>query len=164
MYALVATVLALAGAAVAAPTVQAREDSEFRLHATAPLTAWALINAHVSAGTNVIQIQRPTAYVSDASYLNGTNLYFDLGTAIPYGVRMPLVPAGTVGQVVSQPGESTTGFGLDASKFLTYNSNSEGFWACPEDNVFELFYGLNPEPANLPSSGCLEIQLLAGSV
>ncbi|KAI0841300.1 hypothetical protein F5Y06DRAFT_217693 [Hypoxylon sp. FL0890] len=159
MYALTAATLALAGAAVAAPTLQAREESQFRLHATGTLAAWALVNAHVDAGTNVIQIQRPSAYVSDVSYLNGTNLYFDLGTTIPYGVQMPSVPAGTVGQVFSEPGEHSIGFGINAGQLLTYNSNPEGFWACPVDNTFELFYGLNPEPANLPSAECLQIEL-----
>lgn len=76
MYALVATTLAFAGLAAAAPTVQERQESQFRLHATPPLTGWALINAHADAGRNVIQIQRPSAYISDVSYLNGTNLYF----------------------------------------------------------------------------------------
>ncbi|KAI0379281.1 hypothetical protein F5Y04DRAFT_131739 [Hypomontagnella monticulosa] len=164
MYALVATTLALAGLSAAAPTVQERQESQFRLRATPPLNGWALINAHADAGRNVIQIQRPSVYTSDVSYLNGTNLYFDLGTAIPYGVQMPNVPAGTVGQVISQPGEKSPGFGLDATQLLTFNSNSEGFWACPVDNTFELFFGLNPVPANLPSTECLSIKLQATSV
>ncbi|KAI0128084.1 hypothetical protein F4776DRAFT_629165 [Hypoxylon sp. NC0597] len=159
MYALTAATLALAGAAVAAPTLQAREESQFRLQTTGILTGWALINAHIDAGRNVIQIQRPSVYISDVSYLNGTNLYFDLGTTIPFGVLMPGVPEGTVGQVFSRPGEMSPGFGINAAQLLTFNSNPEGFWACPVDHTFELFYGLNPEPANLPSSECLEIGL-----
>ncbi|KAI1410345.1 hypothetical protein F5Y13DRAFT_192528 [Hypoxylon sp. FL1857] len=162
MYALTAATLALAGAALAAPTLQARDGSQFSLHATGgPLTGWAIVNAHIAAGKNTIQIQRPSAYVSDTSFLNGTNLYFDLHTNVPYGVEMPNVPAGTVGQVFSQPGEMSTGFGINAGQLLTYNSNPEGFWACPVDNTFELFYGLNPEPANLPSSECQRIELQA---
>ncbi|KAI1141959.1 hypothetical protein F5Y05DRAFT_409107 [Hypoxylon sp. FL0543] len=159
MYALAAATLAFAGAALAAPALQAREESQFRLHATGTLAGWALINAHVDAGRNVIQIQRPAAYVSDISYLNGTNLYFDLGTTIPWGVEMPGVPAGTVGQVFTTPGDQSIGFGIDAGELLTYNSNPEGFWACPVDNTFELFYGLDPEPANLPSTECQKIEL-----
>ncbi|KAI1775523.1 hypothetical protein F4818DRAFT_441615 [Hypoxylon cercidicola] len=167
MHAVFTTALALAGVAVAAPTLQARQESEFRLRAfgtKVDLLAWALINAHSDAGRNVIQIQRPSVYQSDISYLNGTNLFFDLGTAIPYGVQMPEVPAGTVGLVTSQPGDHSTGFAIDANQQLTYNSNAEGFWACPVNDVFELFYGLNPVPANLPSTECIEIHLQAGAV
>ncbi|KAI4866068.1 hypothetical protein F4820DRAFT_418044 [Hypoxylon rubiginosum] len=164
MYAIITTALALAGVAAAAPTLEVRQESEFRLRATGTLAGWALINAHADAGRNVIQIQRPSVYQSDISYLNGTNLFFDLGTAIPYGVQMPNVPAGYVAQVISQPGDHSPGFGLDANQLLTYNSNAEGFWACPVDNVFELFYGLNPVPANLPSTECLAIQLQAGAI
>ncbi|KAI0161930.1 hypothetical protein GGR52DRAFT_561749 [Hypoxylon sp. FL1284] len=163
MHALVATTLALVGLATAAPTTleaKAVPASSFRLHATGKLAGWALINAHADAGRNVIQIQRPSVYQSDVSYFNGTALYFSLeGAPIPYSVQMPEVPAGTVGQVVSQPGEHTTGFALNTDGLLTYKSNAEGFWACPVDDVFELFYGLDPEPAKLPSDECLEIQL-----
>ncbi|XXG99495.1 glycosylphosphatidylinositol anchor biosynthesis [Hypoxylon texense] len=164
MYAIIATALAFAGLSAAAPTLEARQESEFRLRATGTLAGWALINAHVDAGRNVIQIQRPSVYQSDISYLNGTNLFFDLGATIPYSVQMPDVPAGDVAQVFTQPGDHSTGFGLDATQLLTYNSNNEGFWACPVNNVFELFYGLNPVPANLPSTECLEIQLQAGAI
>ncbi|KAI2465024.1 hypothetical protein F4781DRAFT_410938 [Annulohypoxylon bovei var. microspora] len=164
MYTLITTTLALAGLAAAAPALQDRQESQFRLHATGTLAGWALINSHIDAGRNVIQIQRPSAYVSDVSYLNGTNLYFDLGTTVPYGVQMPAVPAGTVGQVTSQSGEKSIGFGLNAGQLLTYNSNPQGFWACPVDNTFELFYGLNPDPTKLPSDKCIEIELQASSV
>ncbi|KAI1399800.1 hypothetical protein F4819DRAFT_463819 [Hypoxylon fuscum] len=164
MYAIIASALALDGVAVAAPTLEARQESQFRLRATGTLAGWALINSHVDAGRNVIQIQRPAAYQSDISYFNGTNLFFDLDAPVPYSVQMPDVPAGTVGQVFAQPGDHSTGFGLDATKLLTYNSNAQGFWACPVNDVFELFYGLDPEPANLPSDKCLQTQLQAGGL
>lgn len=76
MYAIITTALALAGVAAAAPTLEVRQESEFRLRATGTLAGWALINAHADAGRNVIQIQRPSVYQSDISYLNGTNLFF----------------------------------------------------------------------------------------
>ncbi|KAI6085718.1 hypothetical protein F4821DRAFT_144630 [Hypoxylon rubiginosum] len=166
MYGLIATALAFAGISTAAPTLQTRQvGSEFRLRATGTLAGWALINAHSDAGRNVIQIQRPSVYQSDPSYFNGTYLFFDLeGAPVPYSVQMPEVPAGYVAQVTSQPGDHTPGFGLNAEQLLTWNSNAEGFWACPVNDVFELFYGPNAVPANLPSTKCLEIQLQAGGL
>ncbi|KAI1098747.1 hypothetical protein F4804DRAFT_323938 [Jackrogersella minutella] len=163
MYAFAATTLALAGLAAAAPTLQDRQESQFRLHATGVLAGWALVNAHVDAGRNTIQIQRPSAYQSDISYLNGTNLYFDLGTTIPYGVRIPDVAEATVGEVFSQSGEMSPGFSINADQFLVYDHNTEGFWACSVNNTFELFYGLNPDPGNLPGE-CIEIELQVSSV
>lgn len=83
MYTLIATALALTGAAVAAPAVRSRDvTTDFGLHAfTADLALqdWAVVNAHVAAGTNAIQIQRPSVYQADPAYLNGTELLF--GTA-----------------------------------------------------------------------------------
>ncbi|KAI2781202.1 hypothetical protein F4815DRAFT_103224 [Daldinia loculata] len=164
MYAILTTVLAFAGSAVAAPALEERQTDQFSLRATDKLAGWALKNAHVAAGENVIQIQRPSVYSSDPSYLNGTNLYFDLGTTPPYGVRMPEVPAGTVGQVYSEPGEKTPGFGIGPDHLLTFNSFPTGFWACPVNDVFELFYGVSPDPAKLPSKDCLAIQLAVGAI
>ncbi|KAK6957304.1 hypothetical protein Daesc_000086 [Daldinia eschscholtzii] len=164
MHALFTAVLAIAGTALAAPAVEERQTHKFRLRATDKLAGWALKNAHVEAGRNVIQIQRPSVYSSDPSYLNGTHLYFDLGTTPPYGVSIPEVPAGTVAQVSSQPGEKTPGFSVGPDGLLTFNSVSTGFWACPVNNVFELFYGGNPDPAKLPSKDCLAIQLSVGII
>ncbi|KAI1758701.1 hypothetical protein GGR53DRAFT_472092 [Hypoxylon sp. FL1150] len=166
MYAIIAAALAFAGISAAAPTLEARQvGSDFRLRATGTLAGWALINAHSDAGRNVIQIQRPSVYQSDVSYFNGTYLFFDLeGAPIPYSVQMPDVPAGYVALVTSQPGDHSPGFGLDTTQLLTYNSNAEGFWACPVNDVFELFYGPDAVTANLPSTECLEIQLQAGAV
>ncbi len=50
----------------------------------------------------------------------------DLGNTYPWGVEIPAVPAGAVGQVVSQLGASSTGFALDGSRLLTYNADSNG--------------------------------------
>ncbi|OTB00562.1 hypothetical protein M426DRAFT_267459 [Hypoxylon sp. CI-4A] len=164
MYAILTTALAFASAAVATPALKERQESKFRLQATGKLAAWALINAHADAGRNVIQIQRPSVYQSDVTYLDGTELYFDLGTTVPWGVQMPDVPAGDVGQVFSQPGQKSPGFELDAQNLLAFNSNIEGFWACPVNDTFELFYGLNASQDNLPSDECLQIQLQASTV
>ncbi|KAI0109814.1 hypothetical protein F4814DRAFT_450775 [Daldinia grandis] len=164
MYALLTTVLAFAGAAVATPALEERQTHRFSLHPTDKLAGWALKNAHVAAGQNVIQIQRPSVYSSDPSYLNGTNLYFDLGTTPPYGVRIPELQPGTIGLVSSEPGEKTPGFSVGPDQLLTFNSASTGFWACPVNNVFELYYGVNPDPAKLPSKDCLAIQLAVGAI
>ncbi|KAI8630684.1 hypothetical protein F5Y19DRAFT_426058 [Xylariaceae sp. FL1651] len=163
----IATALTLAGAALAAPA--ARDASaQFQLHVVNndAIFGWAIVNAHIAAGTNVIQIQRPAAYQSDVSYLNNTELFFPLTgpPLIPYSLRMPLVPAGTVGQVTARPGSGSDGFALNANNYLTYNGNAEGFWACPIDNTFELFYGVNPDPANLPSADCQAFELAAGFI
>ncbi|KAK7752461.1 hypothetical protein SLS62_005614 [Diatrype stigma] len=161
MYTILATALALAGAAVAAPAVA---TTDFGLHAyTADLALqdWAVVNAHVAAGTNAIQIQRPSVYQADPAYLNGTELLFDLpGAQYPYGVVIPEVPAGTVGQVFSKPGDSVTGFAV-ANETLLYNGSADGFWACGVYGTFNLFYGVNPDPANLPNTDCLAITLRA---
>ncbi|KAI8960790.1 hypothetical protein F5Y11DRAFT_250536 [Daldinia sp. FL1419] len=165
MYALLTTALAFAGAAVAAPVVEERQTHKFGLHATEKLAGWALKNAHVDAGRNVIQIQRPSVYSSDPSYLNGTHLYFDLGTTPPYGVVIPDVPAGNVGQVFTQPGEKSEGFGVGPgfkegdAPLLLFSNVSAGFWACPVNDVFELFYGINAQPTKLPSKDCQSIEL-----
>ncbi|KAI2622324.1 hypothetical protein GGR54DRAFT_638660 [Hypoxylon sp. NC1633] len=164
MYALVATVLALTGAAVAAPTVQTRQISaDFKLHATAPLLGWALINSQAAADRYVIQLQRPSVYTSDVSYFNGTNLYFKPDTETLLGVRMPAVTDGYVAEVISSPGQMSPGFAIDQNQLLTWNFNNAGFWACPSDNVFVLMYGLDVDPAKLPSTECLNIQLVAVS-
>jgi hypothetical protein len=75
------TALALAGAALAAPAPapEARAASaQFQLRTVNndDIFGWAIVNAHVAAGQNVIQIQRPAAYQPDISYLNGTSLFF----------------------------------------------------------------------------------------
>lgn len=64
--------LTLAGAAVAA------DGAKFQLRVTenTNLNAWALVNAHAAAGTNSIQIQRPAAYQSDVSHIDGGELFF----------------------------------------------------------------------------------------
>jgi hypothetical protein len=47
---------------------------------------WAVVNAHAGAGQNVLQIQRPTAFTSDKSYLIGTSKAFDQDTSqLQYG-------------------------------------------------------------------------------
>ncbi|KAI1382694.1 uncharacterized protein F4822DRAFT_423254 [Hypoxylon trugodes] len=159
MYALITAALTLVGAAVAAPAALQEQPAHFRLHATGELAGWAIVNSHTAAGTNTIQIQRPTAYVSDIAYVNGTNLYFDLpGAPTPYGVAMPGLTKGTVGQVFSKPGEMSVGFAVNPSLLLTYNSNTQGFYACSINGVYELFYGLNPEAANLPGK-CVQTEL-----
>jgi hypothetical protein len=51
-----------------------------------------------------------------------------------YSLRVPEVPAGTVGQVTSEPGTGTEGFSLNANNYLLYHGNVEGnhnISACP---------------------------------
>jgi len=166
MRAFTATALTLAGATLAAPAASdASAKFQLRTVNSDALFGWALVNAHVAAGQNVIQIQRPAAYQSDVSHLEGGSLFFDLnGAPVPYSLRVPEVPAGTVGLVTSQPGTGTTGFSLNANNYLVYNGNVEGWWACPVNDTFELFYGVNPDPANLPSDDCLTFELAAGFI
>ncbi|KAI1354116.1 hypothetical protein F5Y01DRAFT_274188 [Xylaria sp. FL0043] len=166
MRSFVAAALTLAGAAFAAPAKEAT-SAEFQLRAVNndAIYGWAIVNAHVAAGTNAIQIQRPAAYQPDVAFLDNGSVEFNLtGATIVYGLRVPEVPAGTIGQVVAQPGEGTKGFALNANNYLTYNGNVEGWWACPVDNTFELFYGVNPIPANLPSTDCQAFELSAGFI
>lgn len=65
---IVSAVLALATSALA--------DTGFTLHAfstrSKDLVHWAVVNAHVGAGQNVLTVQRPTAYQSDVAVLKGT--------------------------------------------------------------------------------------------
>lgn len=35
----------------------------------------------------------------------------------------------------------------------------EGFWACPVDDVFTLWYGVEPVEANMPNADCVSIML-----
>ncbi|KAI0399209.1 hypothetical protein F4802DRAFT_57242 [Xylaria palmicola] len=160
--------LSLAGAALASPAPSTEATSaKFQLRAVNndAIFGWAIVNAHVAAGINVIQIQRPAAYQPDVSYLDGSSLSFDLnGATAPYGLRVPAVPSGSVVKVTGQLGKGTKGFALNANNYLTYNGNVEGWWACPVDGTFELFYGLNPVPANLPSTECQSFELAAGFI
>ncbi|KAI8955238.1 hypothetical protein F4801DRAFT_574824 [Xylaria longipes] len=166
MRSFVVAALTLTGAALAAPASNdASAKFQLRVVNNDNIYGWAIVNSHVAAGTNVIQIQRPAAYQSDVSYLDAGSLSFDLnGAPIPYGLRVPAVPAGTVAQVTAQPGTGTEGFALNANNYLTYNGNVEGWWACPVSGTFELFYGVNPETANLPSTDCQGFELSAGFV
>ncbi|KAI1293321.1 hypothetical protein F5Y03DRAFT_331630 [Xylaria venustula] len=166
MRSFIAAALTLAGATLAAPS-KAATSAEFQLRAVNndAIYGWAIVNAHVAAGTNAIQIQRPAAYQPDAAYLENGSLEFNLtGATIEYGLRVPDVAAGSIGQVFAQPGEGTSGFALNANNYLTYNGNVEGWWACPVDETFNLFYGVNPDPANIPSADCQAFELSAGFI
>ncbi|KAI0456097.1 hypothetical protein F5B21DRAFT_171217 [Xylaria acuta] len=166
MRSFIAATLTLTGAALAAPSSN-EASAKFQLRAVNndAIFGWALVNAHVAAGTNAIQIQRPAAYQPDVAYLDDGSLFFDLnGATIPYGLRVPIVPAGDVAQVTAQPGTGTDGFALNANNYLTYNGNVEGWWACPVSGTFELFYGVNPDPANLPSTSCQGFEIAAGFI
>ncbi len=72
--------LTLAGAALAAPASSFKRAvaAEFQLRVVNndAIFGWAIVNAHVAAGTNAIQIQRPAAYQPDAAYLDGSALSF----------------------------------------------------------------------------------------
>ncbi|TGJ86807.1 hypothetical protein E0Z10_g1992 [Xylaria hypoxylon] len=166
MRSFVAAALTLTGAAFAAPGSEAASAKfQLRVLNNDAIFGWALVNAHVAAGTNVIQIQRPAAYQPDVSHLDNGTLSFDLkGATIPYGLRVPVVPKGGISLVTSQPGTGTKGFAINANNYLTYNGNVEGWWACPVNDTFELFYGVNPDPANIPSAECQSFELGAGFI
>ncbi|RYP07184.1 hypothetical protein DL765_009236 [Monosporascus sp. GIB2] len=123
-----ATLLAFSEAAVATPTVHAQESQFRRRVSSSELAAIMLVGRRECSHRrrNVIQTQRPTAYVSDIAYVNNTELLFDLGTEWPWGIRLPEVPASTAGQMVSQPGDSTQGFSLNKHQFVDYDSSAEG--------------------------------------
>jgi hypothetical protein len=80
MRAFTATALTLAGAALAAPAASDASSSsakfQLRVVNNDHIFGWALINAHVAAGQNVIQIQRPSVYQSDVSYIEDSSLFF----------------------------------------------------------------------------------------
>lgn len=84
MYTFTALVLALAGSTIAAPTIEERATSEsFRLSVVGSehLNGWAVVEAHVAAGTNAIEIQRPAAFQSELVKLSGTNKQVNNGKA-----------------------------------------------------------------------------------
>ncbi|KAI1269393.1 hypothetical protein F5Y18DRAFT_437297 [Xylariaceae sp. FL1019] len=168
MRSIAAAAMALVGITTAGHV--ARDVSaEFRLHVVnsdeTGIYGWAVVNAHVAAATNVLQIQRPTAYQSDISYLNGTELIFDLpGASFPYSLRIPDVEDGTVGLVTSQIGDGTPGFSLDVNNYLVFNGQTTGWYACPVDGNFELYYGANAVDANLPSTECECFEFVAGFI
>lgn len=63
MRAFTAITLALAGSSIAAPMMEERDtSSRFRLSVIGSenLNGWAVLEAHVAAGTNAIEIQRPS--------------------------------------------------------------------------------------------------------
>jgi hypothetical protein len=76
MHAFEALVLTLAGSALAAPAITERstEQENFKLSVVGSedINGWAVLEAHVAAGTNAIEIQRPSAYQSEKVHLFGT--------------------------------------------------------------------------------------------
>ena len=75
MHAVIAAALALSGFAAAAPTLEARQNivGDFGLRANnSNINEWAIVNAHIAAGQNSLQIQRPSVYQPDPAYLNST--------------------------------------------------------------------------------------------
>jgi hypothetical protein len=68
-------------------------SASFRLHAYANpnLRGWAIVNAHVAAATNALEVQRPSTYISDMAYLSGAASAFSNGEAkLVFG--MPILP------------------------------------------------------------------------
>ena len=75
MHAFAALILALVGPTLAAPTIEERATSKsFHLSVVGSenLNGWAVLEAHVAAGSNAIEIQRPSAYQSELVKLSGT--------------------------------------------------------------------------------------------
>ena len=76
MHAFTALALTLAGSVLAAPAIteRATEQENFKLSVVGSedLNGWAVLEAHVGAGTNAIEIQRPSAFQSEKVHLFGT--------------------------------------------------------------------------------------------
>ena len=84
MHAFAALTLALAGSTLAAPVVDERATSkQFRLSVGGSdnLNGWAVLEAHVAAGSNAIEIQRPSAFQSELVTLSGTTSQINSGKA-----------------------------------------------------------------------------------
>ena len=147
MYTSLVTSLTLATAAFAAPlqprqftyqqtnpfgiyAVSAEESSEY--------DGYALVNAHVGAGQNALQLLDPTSQgPADLAYLNGTqqDFYSDstrvvfniTGANSAFEIRLPDAKTGSVGQVFSEPGEGTASFSIGAENYLeTAGGSSAG--------------------------------------
>jgi hypothetical protein len=76
MYALISLALTLTGLTTAAPSLIPRQGSDsaeiYPYANNTKINRWAVVNAHVAAGTNLIEVQRPTVYQSDPAHLYGT--------------------------------------------------------------------------------------------
>lgn len=137
MHAFTALVLALAGSTLAAPVIEERDTSSaFRLTAVSEnLTGWAVLEAHVAAGTNAIEIQRPSAYQSEKVKLSGTTKQLNNGKAklqshkaagSTFQYVLPEVHTGQVKQVFAELGVGSNSFGINDNNRLTANGQANG--------------------------------------
>jgi hypothetical protein len=74
MHFITAATFALSAASTALSAVLPGGAEVFQLHASGndALEGWAVLTAHVGAGTDAIVIQRPLAYTSTRAILTGT--------------------------------------------------------------------------------------------
>ncbi|KAI0518266.1 hypothetical protein F5B22DRAFT_600572 [Xylaria bambusicola] len=153
---LIAATLALTGITIA------DTSAKFRLRtANNPAVAdWAILNTRYDEGTYLVYVQQSQGYQSDVSFLDGDLLFFEIPfESIAHGLRVPDVPEGQVSEVYTQQGKGVPGFVLSDDGYLMYNGTVEGWWACPINDVYSLFYGVEPDEANLPSILCQSFQL-----
>ena len=145
MHALAALVLTFAGSALAAPALTERsteqENFVLRVADNQGLNGWSVLEAHVSAGTNAIEIQRPAAFQPEKVHLFGTTrevnngeaqlfsrkstfntharisrgcsdiIALDKAAGSEYSWVLPSPPAGQVAQVFSELGTGTDNWG-----------------------------------------------------
>ncbi|KAK5169141.1 uncharacterized protein LTR77_006450 [Saxophila tyrrhenica] len=185
MHAIASIALALASSvAVSAAPAPISKDGppvgvtpNFKLWASGEnLEHWAVVNAHVEAGRNVLEIQRPTAYTSNKSYIFGTPKDFNKGTGRlqyqlggdVYTTVIETPEVGELTQVYTQAGgEGSKVFSIDQTRggYLDVASNGEFniFWACETEvqgeEVFTLWYGAGPTKKYLKEHKCESITL-----
>lgn len=143
MYTMLAAALALASTVCATP-ISRRDDSVFSFWTNSPnLTEWAVVNAHVNAGVNLIEIQRPTAYTSDNATFNDTRVVFQLqseGSTYQYGLTLPDVEEGSVGEVTATEGgqTGTPHFGFNSDDLALYNNDYRKSCFASLPNAYEV--------------------------
>ena len=160
MHAFTALVLALAGSTLAAPTAEERAAApKFRLSVAGSkdLNGWAVLEAHVAAGTNAIEIQRPAAFQSEVVSFVGDNgkaqikssefldphrislqggytdtLRSDKAGGSTFAYALPSVSNGQIKQVFAQLGAGTNSFGLNGNNRVTANGDAHGAYMLSE--------------------------------
>lgn len=83
MHASTTLLLLVAAGAASAQTVGTEVGFGLRAFSTRSedIQNWAVVNAHVGAGDNVLEVQRPTASEPDHAFFNGTSKQINNGKA-----------------------------------------------------------------------------------